>query len=246
MGRTIRLRPSEDVVKEIAYLNQNFGVTSFLFRDQLFSFSMDRAEEICDLIVEQKLRIQWLCETRFDMVSEGLLRKMKSAGCRRVHFGLETGDPDLLYKIGKPGTKIATVKQAVRLTKEAGMKPLTHLILGLPGENHDTIQNTIKLLKELEITDINVNLATPFPGTRLFSYAKEHGLLETEDWSRYTSSEAVMRSESMTASELEESRDLIMREVLGPEQFHGRFNYPCRKELDAIKNSLLRILAPSQ
>jgi len=252
MGRTIRPRSSEDFVREIVYLNQNFGITAFTFRDQIFTSNIDRAEEICDLIAEQKLKIQWLCETRFDRVSQGLLRKMKLAGCREVHFGLETGDPELLYKVGKPGTRIATVKEGVRLTKEAGMVPLTQLILGLPGENHVTASNTLKLLKELGITNISVNLVTPYPGTPLFRYAKEHGLLETEDWSRYTSFEAVMRSESMTIPELEDARSLIMEEIIGPAYLIGSIKYPrgikyrYRNKVKTIKERLLRILTPSQ
>jgi radical SAM superfamily enzyme YgiQ (UPF0313 family) len=213
MGRTIKFREPDDIVREIAHLNTKHAVGGFIFRDQMFSFKMDRAEEICDLLIERGLDLQWLCETRFDMVSERLLRKMSRAGCKRIHFGLETGDPDLLKTVGKPGMNISTVREAIRLTKDAGIKPRTHVIIGLPGENEDSIGRTVNLLRELRIGDVSVNLATPYPGTPLFRYAKKRGLIETEDWSRFTSFEAIMRTETMATSELEEARRFVAASV---------------------------------
>lgn len=215
MGRKIRFRQGEDFVDEISHLNQRYGVTGFAFRDQVFSSNIDRAEEICDLIVERKLRIQWFCETRFNMVSRRLLKKMRMAGCRRVHYGLETGDPDLLFRVGKPGTRISDVKEALRMTKQAGITPLTHIILGLPGENPNTIQNTLGTLRELGVVNISVNLATPYPGTPLFEYAREHGLIENHDWSHYTSFSPVMRTEELSISELKKWRAFLTENLFG-------------------------------
>lgn len=246
VGRTIRLRSCDDFVNEIAHLNRIHGVKAFIFRDQIFSSRLDRAEEICELLIEKKLRIQWVCETRLDRVSERLLRKMRKAGCRRINFGLETGDPILLHKIGKPGMKISTVKRAVRLTKEAGIRPVTHLIIGLPGESPDTVRRTFKTLRYLGIADVSANIATPYPGTKLFQYARDHELLETEDWSQYTSFKAVMRTEWMNTLELQESKALFATNLLGTTRnllgttFFEKITYLCKSRLivDALRTRL--------
>jgi anaerobic magnesium-protoporphyrin IX monomethyl ester cyclase len=229
MGKSLRFRDIEDFVEEIAHLNQNFGIPAFIFRDQIFSSNIGRAEEICELLIGKKLKAQWLCETRMDMVNETLLRKMRKAGCKRIHFGLETGDPEHLRRIGKPGMKISTVKEAIRLTKEAGVMPMAHLLLGLPGETHDTIRQTLKAIRELGLTQISVNIATPYPGTPLFRYAEEKGLLETEDWSHYTSFRPVMRTEEMTAQELEAARVFISENFLGT-TLAQRILYLCKNK----------------
>ena len=242
MGRTIRVRPGDDLVAEMVHLYRDFHVKAFMFRDQVFSAREDRAIEICDLLMDRKLRIQWECETRFDMVSKRLLRKMKKAGCRRIDFGLETGDPSLLREIGKPGMDMSTVKKAVSMTKEAGIRPLTHLVLGLPGESPATVQKTLETLRDLGISNISVNLATPYPGTPLFQYAKKHELLESEDWSRYTSFDAVMRTEQMSAMELQESKESLARNLFGNTLFEKAV-YLCRNKaiIDAMRTNLLRI-----
>lgn len=246
MGKSLRLRPIEDFVKEICYLNSKFAVSAFVFRDQIFSSNADRAEEICELLIAEKLRIRWLCETRLDMVNERLLKKLRKAGCRKVHFGLETGDPGHLRRIGKPGMRLSTVKRAIRLTKDAGISPMAHIIVGLPGETQETILRTLITIRELGLTRLNVNPATPYPGTPLHHLAKEEGLLETEDWSQYTSYNTVMRTQAMTAHELESARRYLARNFLGSTPME-RISYLCKNKgiIEAISGQLQARSSPS-
>lgn len=242
LGNKIRVRPTRDVVKEIVYLNRRFGISAFIFRDQVFSANRRRAEEMCDLLIGEKLKIQWVCETRFDTVNERLLKKMKRAGCRRVHFGLETGDPELLYETGKPGMKLSTVKETIRIAKKVGIPPMTHIILGLPGETPQTVKNTIATLREIGITNVNVNIATPYPGTPLFKVASEKGLLETKDWTQYSSYKSVMRTESLSTAELERLRDSLPGDLLGT-TIGQRWLYLCKsREIIDYSSTLLQRL----
>lgn len=237
LGSKIRARPTDDIVNEIEHLNRNYGTSGFIFRDQIFTSNKNRAGEICDQIIDRKLKINWMCETRFDLVDENVLRKMKKAGCSEIHFGLETGDPDLLRRIGKPGMKLSTVKEAIRQTKKVGINPMTHIILGLPGETEDTIRNTLRTLRETRITSVSVNVATPYPGTALHKYASEKGLLETDDWAKYTSFNRVMRTESMTNENLAQWARYLQANLLGTTALE-RFSYLCKSKgiLDYLSN----------
>lgn len=242
-GSRMRFRSCDDVGNEIGHLHREFGVTGFILRDQIFTLKRNRAESICDLLIEQKLRIRWMCETRFDMVDEKLLKKMRRAGCREIHFGLETGDPELLRKVGKPGLELATVKETIKLTRKVGIKPMTHIILGLPGETPQTIQRTLSTLRETGITRANVNLATPYPGTALYEYALRNGLLETQDWTKYTSYNKVMGTESMSSAELGEWASYLYRNLLG-ESTKERIVYllKSRDIIDYISNVSSKIV----
>lgn len=242
MGKSIRLRPVDDFVDEIAHLNRRFGIAAFGFRDQLFSWNQTRTEEICELLIAQRLKVRWMCETRFDMVNEDLLRKMKRAGCQRIHFGLETGDPEHLHRVGKPGMRLSTAKEAISLAKKVGIFPMTHLVIGLPGETRETVRRTFETIRDLGLTQISVNLATPYPGTPLHSLAKREGLLETENWSQYTSFDAVMRTKEMTLRELEASREFMAQNFLGSTMTE-RISYLCRNKeiVEAISRKSLQM-----
>jgi len=167
-GRKIFYKAPINIVNEMEFLNKNFGMKAFVFRDQVFTANKKRVEKICDLISERGLKVNWLFETRVDNISKNLLRKMKTAGCNRIHYGVETGDENLLKKIGKPGVNKELIKEIFKNTSEQGIYTMAHVILGLPGENKKTLMNTYNCLLEIDPDGVNWNLITPYPGTKLF------------------------------------------------------------------------------
>jgi radical SAM superfamily enzyme YgiQ (UPF0313 family) len=92
---------------------------------------------------------------------------MYAAGCRRIHYGIESGNQEILQRISK-GIKLEQVRDAVRWAKEAGIKAKGYFMLGLPGDTEETMQQTIDLAVELDLDEAMFSLTTPFPGTRLW------------------------------------------------------------------------------
>jgi radical SAM superfamily enzyme YgiQ (UPF0313 family) len=135
-GKKWTPRSPKDIVDEIEQLYAR-GVEGFLFREQSFPMNKKHAIKVCEEIIHRKLDIAWFCEARVDHVSKMLLELMKKAGCKQIHFGLETGDPELI-KLGKPQTDLDTTRKAFRLTKETGLWATAHVILGWPDETLET------------------------------------------------------------------------------------------------------------
>ena len=55
--------------------------------------------------------------------------------------------------------------------------------MGLPGETHETINNTIEFAKELDVETIQVSVAHAYPGTELYDYAVKNGFMSaTTRW----------------------------------------------------------------
>lgn len=201
-GKTISYKSPEVLVREMQFLRAEFGIRAFLFRDQVFTAKRDRIEEICDLILARGLDVKWLFETRVDRVSRDLLLKVKKAGCNRIHYGIETGDANLLGRIGKPGVDKQAAVEAFRNTAALGIRTVAHVIVGLPGETRQTLTNTYEFLGELDPDNTSWNFATPYPGTRLFEIAREKGQILTFDWTQYNTNNVVMRTDELSGSEL--------------------------------------------
>lgn len=199
----------ERIIAEITFLKNNFGINGFLFRDQLFTHNRERVLQLCEEIIRKKLDINWLIEARPDQVNLELVKKMKEAGCFRIHYGVETGEPELLKKTGKPGVEIADVKRAFEITKNAGIFTVAFLIIGLPGETKESIRHTFNLLRELNPDKVNVNVLTPYPGTKLYKTALERGWIQSDDWSAYTSYNAVMTAGELDVEQLVRAREQI-------------------------------------
>ena len=190
------------VVDEMEYLHREFGTEAFLFRSQTFTINRPHVEAICAEIIRRQLRIRWLCETRLDSVDTELLALMASAGCDRVHYGLESGDARLFEAVGKPGCDLAQLGGVVEATRRAGMIAKLNVVIGLPGENRRTVRETVRTVRQINPDVVMAALITPYPGTRLFESAKRDGLLLTEDWSRYTGFSPVMRTHDMSGDDL--------------------------------------------
>ncbi|MFZ3060705.1 MAG: radical SAM protein [Candidatus Methanoperedens sp.] len=174
-GNKLRMRSPKNVVDEIAYLIKEYGIKEIHFYDDDFTINMNRAEEICDEIIKREIKIIWSCTTRVDLVNQNLLKKMKSAGCWLISYGVESSRQELLDLIGK-GITIEQVKSAIKWTKDARIKILGFFMIGLPGETIESINETIQFSKELDFDITNWSLTTIFPGTPLEELVKKRAL----------------------------------------------------------------------
>lgn len=167
VGRTYRQRSPENIIAELQHIIAEYGIRSFYFIDDLFTIDLRRLQAITEGLIAQRMGIRWQCLGRVDRVSAEILRKMYAAGCRRIHFGIESGNQKVLDRINK-GIKLEEVRQAVRWAKAAGIQAKGYFMLGLPGDTEETMQQTIDLAVELDLDEAMFSLTTPFPGTRLW------------------------------------------------------------------------------
>jgi len=167
VGRTYRQRSPENIIAELRQLIDEYGIRDFYFIDDLFTIDSRRLEAITAGLIAQRLDIRWQCLGRVDRVSAESLRQMYAAGCRRIHYGIESGNQEILRRISK-GIKLEQVRSAVRWAKEAGIQVKGYFMLGLPGDTEETMQQTIDLAVELDLDESMFSLTTPFPGTRLW------------------------------------------------------------------------------
>ncbi len=185
-GKKVRYRSVENVIEEIKHVKKEFKTNHFFFVDDTFSLKTDRAIELCDRMIAEDVDVEWHCQTRVDCINEGLVMKMKAAGCNCVLIGVETGDPESMKKI-KKAIDLNKVREAARIFKKCGMPFNTYFMIGFPWETIDQINNTLSFMKEIDPTDASYAVVTPQPGTELFDMVKKEGLIESEniDWSTF-------------------------------------------------------------
>jgi len=185
-GFAVRQRSVENVIDEILFLKNNYNIKELDIYDDLFNFDLDRAEKILDEIAERKLDILIRCSNglRVDKITPRFIEKLKKAGCGYLAFGIESGDQRVLDKIPKH-TTIAQIKEAVKLTKKAGITVTGFFIFGLIGDNKESMARTINLAKELDLDLASFTIATPYPGTKLWDFIKKTGKINFTGWSDY-------------------------------------------------------------
>ena len=167
VGRTYRQRSPENIIGELRQVIEQYGIRNFYFIDDLFTLNQKRLDVLTERFIAERLNIRWQCLGRVDSVNAEILRKMYAAGCRRIHYGIESGNQDILQRIGKR-IKLEQVRQAVRWTKGAGIDVKGYFMLGLPGDTEETMRQTVELAADLDLDGAMFSLTTPFPGTRLW------------------------------------------------------------------------------
>jgi radical SAM superfamily enzyme YgiQ (UPF0313 family) len=178
-GSTVRARSPASVADEVEGLIRIYGVKEIKFYDDDFTLLMDRAEAICDEIVRRKLVVSWSCTTRVNLVNEALIRKMKAAGCWLIAYGIESASQAILDRARK-GFTLAQVRDAFRMTREAGIKIHGYFMAGLPGETAETLRATIRLAKELEPDTTSWGPTMVYPGTPLFDEVEKGNFPRTK------------------------------------------------------------------
>lgn len=166
-GRQFRAQSPARVVDEIAHYQRTMGIKEFAFYDDVFTLDRQRANAIADEIMKRGLRLHWSCETRVNLVDEGLLRHMKQAGCYSIAYGIESGSPEILETLDK-GISLEQAAEAVRWSQKAGLQTIGYFMIGSPGESPETIEQTLRFAKQLRLDFAQFAITTPFPGTRLY------------------------------------------------------------------------------
>ena len=173
-GHPWRKRSADDVAQEMAKAKAMWPeVKEFFFDDDTFNIQKARTIELCAKL--KPLGLTWSCTSRVTTDYE-TLKAMKEAGCRLLIVGYESGDQQILKNIKKG----ATIERARQFTKDChklGLVIHGDFIMGLPGETHETINNTIAFAKELDVETIQVSVAHAYPGTELYDHAVKNGFI---------------------------------------------------------------------
>jgi radical SAM superfamily enzyme YgiQ (UPF0313 family) len=200
-GGCWRGRSPENVLDEMRVIYEDYDTKNIEFVDDTFTLNQKRAEQICDGIIKEGWDVSWGASSRVDTITRKLAEKMKKAGCWILFLGIESGCQRILDAMWK-GITVEQIKRAVKMIKNAGIQVLGSFIIGFPEDTMESIKQTIDFAKSLNLDYAEFSILTPYPGSPIFNFALENDLLLTEDWSKYTAIEPVMKIKDLTEKQL--------------------------------------------
>lgn len=204
-GHKTRFRSPPKVIEEVRWLHEKYGVSNIYFQDDTFNLNRKWTDEILNLIIENNLntKINFMAPFRANknLVDKELLQLAKYAGFKQILYGVESGNQEMLKSM-KKGLKVSEIRRAFELTTEIGLEPFAFLMIGLPGENGQTIRDTLNLRRKLG-SPSGFSLAIPFPKTEFEEIVKEKGHLLDDNYDNYCSGGSYIRTDDLSRKELE-------------------------------------------
>lgn len=190
-GHPFELRPVASVLEEIKEIVNTYNIHSLLFLSDTFTMDKAWVKELCTRIIEERIEVKWMANSRIDRVDFETMDLMKKAGCWLLSLGIESAN-DKILKGAKKGITKEQISRAVYILHILGIQTIGYFMFGLPGETKDTIQESIRFSKKLPLDYAYFFFATPFPGTEFYRLAEKNNWLITKDWKQYTHGERVL------------------------------------------------------
>ena len=177
-GNMCRAFSPKRVIGEIQDLMSKYGTKGLYFINDNFTLRKKETIELCNLMIENKLDLEWVCDTRVDIVDQERLEIMSKAGCKTIWFGVESGSQKILQQIGR-NTTLEQIENAFKLCRKNRIQTACSFMLGLPGETLKDMELSLKFAKKLEPDWCQFNIFIGCPDSKLYQE-----LLESKNYDR--------------------------------------------------------------
>ena len=201
LGNLHLQKNADKIFSELQYLNNQYGIKDIVFHDDTFTADKNNVQDLCKLIINEKLDLSWHCFSRLDYIDEDLIILMKRAGCHQIMFGVESFDQKILDSYNK-NIDLSLVKKTVELLRKHDITSRLAFIVGGPNDTKESLENSITHLRNINPDLIVVNVATPFPGTELYKQAINKKILNKHTWDKYTGAIPIITTENLSCKEV--------------------------------------------
>jgi len=183
LGKKFRARTANNIVDEMEECLK-LGIEEILVYDDTFTVDRQRTLDVCNEIIERKLKFVWDIRARVDTVDIEVLKKLKQAGCVRIHFGVEAGTKKILKVLNK-GIDLNQVEIAFKEAKKVGIERLGYFMIGSPEETEEDIYKTIEFAKKIDPDYVSITILTPYPATEIYQKALDQKVIKSDYWKEF-------------------------------------------------------------
>ncbi len=172
------------IIREMKEVITRYGAHEIYFDDDTFTGNKKHVLSICSGIHKERLKIPWSVMGDAMCTDEEMLYAMKEAGCIGIKFGLESASEEILKNINKP-LKTQRLTALLKICRKLKLKTHITVSLGHIGETEETVRYTMKYVTKLDVDSIQFSLATPYPGTSFYEYARSNHMILVSRWEDY-------------------------------------------------------------
>ena len=185
-GRKFRARGAKNVADEIELLVKQWKIKEIHIWDDNFTAIKQRVFEIRDEILKRNLKVKFAFPNgiRADSLDREILEALSKMGTYSLAIGVESGSQEILDRCRK-GIRLEEVEKIFGLAKKMHFETWAFFMIGLPGDNPDTIKQTIDFAKKIDPDVVKFHILKPYPGSEVYDYLRAKNYILSEDYNRF-------------------------------------------------------------
>jgi anaerobic magnesium-protoporphyrin IX monomethyl ester cyclase len=183
-GRSFRPRSPELVAEEMASIKEDYQPDQIRIVDDVMGIDRDWVRSWHDAVLAKDAVIPFECLSRVDLLDEEMACLLKEVGCRRIHFGAESGSQAVLDAMNK-GITVEQIDKAAELCRRLDIETYLYMMVGYPGETWSDLERSARLLRRTRPDDFSTTIAYPLPGTPFYEEVRDRLTFEgtgAPDW----------------------------------------------------------------
>lgn len=200
-GKIVRRQSPPRAISELKYLKRRYRIELFDFMDEVFTIDQKWLKEFLS-IYRKKVHIPFHVMVRPENLSRAMLQEMKDSGCELIRIGIESGNQWLREKVLNRKMSNEQIINAFQLAEDVGIKTYAFIMVGLPYETPEMIEETIELIKKIRPNHTQVSTFYPFPGTKLYQLCKGKGYLTDKTETSFLTGSSVLNFPQITSEQI--------------------------------------------
>lgn len=207
-GKKIKRRSPDAVVEEMEICQKKYNMSDIFFLDEVFTLDKDWVLSLCENIHKKNLKYEMTAQTRVDCLDPYILKEMSKAGFKNLWIGVESAN-DHILKLSKKGTQIENINKSIDLIRSANIEPYAFFMLGMPGENIDSLNHTLKQIYEYKVPYTrSIMICTPRYGTEYYDLALKQYPNLGDHWFNLNAVKGLVANE-MTPHLLQKAKSIL-------------------------------------
>ncbi|MBC8552606.1 MAG: radical SAM protein [Candidatus Brocadiales bacterium] len=182
-GKGVRVKSIQTIIDELLILKNEYGIGHVMWLDDDLLFDHKRVLALFNEMVRQDVGVTWDCTNGVLAVSctEEIIAAAAESGCIGLNIGMESGNPETLKRIKKPGKVGDFLKAAEVLKKFPQINARVFLIIGFPEETYSMLLDTFNVAMEMDLDWYNITTLQQLPNTPIFENMVQLGLINDGD-----------------------------------------------------------------
>lgn len=211
-GRSMRYHSLNRIRADLQFLKDRYQVKTIVFQDDHFLADKQRAFEIIDMLREMDLSAFFPNSLALYALDRLMLEALKGVGVNQLVLSVESGSNRVLREIMHKPLNLQIVKRVANDCRELGIYTDVNILIGLPGETQEDIDETRAFLQTVQANWFRINVATPLVGSEMFDICIEKGYLKGS-YIDCNYKKAVVETEDFTAEHIQEMAYILNLEL---------------------------------